>query len=714
MSRHSAPLWLVLSLVLSACGSGSEEPAAGSSASAESPQPAAAAVNAEAIIAADATQWLSHGRTYDEQRHSPLTQISTENVAGLGLAWSHDFDTKRGIEATPIVDDGVMYVTSSWSKVTALDAGSGAELWHYDPGVEKIWGAKGCCDVVNRGVAIWGDKVFVGVYDGRLVALDRASGKVAWEVVTTDQTQAYTITGAPRVVKGKVLIGNGGGEFGVRGYLSAYDAETGEMAWRFYTVPGNPADGFESDTMKMAAETWNGEWWKYGGGGTVWDSMAYDPELDLLYIGVGNGSPWNQKIRSPGGGDNLFLSSIVALRPETGEYVWHYQTTPGESWDYTATQHIILADLSIDGEQRKVLMQAPKNGFFYVIDRTNGQFISASNYVPVNWATHVDADTGRPVETEKARYTEGVQDISPAPFGGHNWHPMSFHPGTGLVYIPANDLHFFYGDMEEFTFAPGVWNTGVDFTNAAFPEDPAGMAEEAARILGHTAAWNPVTQKEVWRVTQPGPWNGGILTTAGNVLFQGNIVGEFAAYDARDGAKLWSFDSQTGITAAPVTYSIDGEQYVTVAVGWGTVMALSGGPVSEMLNIQNRSRVLTFKLNGKAELPPPASVARAELSPPDMELDDNTVAQGKKLFFKRCYFCHGDGAVSGGIVPDLRYASEETHQQWDAIVIGGLRHAQGMPGFAEYLSVEESQKIRAYVVSRAHAALAMAAAAKEQ
>ncbi len=393
----------------------------------------------------DTSNWLTHGRTYDEQRFSPLDQVNADNVGDLGLAWYFDIPTNRGIESTPLVIDGVMVVTGSWSTVFALDAKTGEQIWAYDPEVPKIWGKNACCDVVNRGVAAWGDKVYVGTIDGYLVALQAVDGSVAWRVNTIDRDWPYTITGAPRVVKGNVLIGNGGGEMGVRGYITAYDAETGNQNWRFHTVPGNPEDGFEDEAMAMAAETWTGEWWQYGGGGTVWDSMAYDPELDLLYIGVGNGAPWNRQIRSPDGGDNLFLSSIVALKPDTGEYVWHYQTTPGESWDYTAAQHIILADLEIDGQLRKVAMQAPKNGFFYVLDRETGELISAENYVPVTWATGIDQETGRPIETANARYTDGPSLLLPGPVGGHNWQPMAFSPDTQLVYLPAQEIPNLYG-----------------------------------------------------------------------------------------------------------------------------------------------------------------------------------------------------------------------------------------------------------------------------
>ena len=399
---HGAFLVAVVLTVLATAGCNAASAPAADTRAATGP----AAVTAARLIAADAEpgEWMGHGRTYGEQRFSPLDQITTGTVGTLGLSWFADLDSRRGQESTPIVVDGVLYVTTAWSRVKAFDAATGTPLWSYDPEVPGEWAVNACCDVVNRGVAVWDGKVFVGSFDGRLIALDAATGRELWDVNTIDRTKPYTITGAPRVVKGKVLIGNGGAEFGVRGYLSAYDAATGALAWRFYTVPGNPADGFEQPILQKAAETWSGEWWKLGGGGTVWDSMAYDPELDLLYVGVGNGSPWNHLLRSEGKGDNLFLASIVALDPDDGSYVWHYQTTPGETWDHTATQHIIVADLRIDGAERRVVMQAPKNGFFYVLDAKTGALVSAKNFTEISWATHVDMKTGRPVENPAARY----------------------------------------------------------------------------------------------------------------------------------------------------------------------------------------------------------------------------------------------------------------------------------------------------------------------
>ena len=495
------------------------------------------------------------GRTYDEQRYSPLTQIDADNVGRLGLAWYIDLDTRRAQEATPLAVAGVLYVATAWSKVLALDAVTGRTLWQFDPQVPGAAAARACCDVVNRGVAYWKGRVYVGTIDGRLIALDARSGRLIWSTLTIDPAQRYSITGAPRIVKGKVIIGNGGAEFGVRGYVSAYDWESGALAWRFYFVPGDPSKPFEHPILEKAAKTWTGKWWLYGGGGTAWDSMAYDPELDLLYVGTGNGSPWNQQIRSPGGGDNLFLSSIVALRADTGDYVWHYQTTPGESWDYTATQHMILADVVADGQRRKVLMQAPKNGFFYVLDRETGRLLSARNFVPVNWASGIDLVTGRPIEDPNARYgTRGTPWLAtPGPFGAHNWQPMAFSAQTGLVYIPAQETSFPYIPEGAFRKLDQGVNLGADMTAASLPQDPASKQAILSAIKGHLLAWDPLRQREVWRAQYASPWNGGVLATAGNLVFQGTARGELRAYRANTGQLLWSFDAQTGIGAAPIS-----------------------------------------------------------------------------------------------------------------------------------------------------------------
>ena len=671
--------------------------------------------------------WLAHARTYDESRFSQLDQINVDNVADLGLAWYFDTGTNRGLEASPIVVDGVMYTTGAWSIVFAHNAVTGELLWTYDPEVPKAWGANACCDVVNRGVAVWKGRVYVGSLDGRLIAIDAATGKKDWEVNTIDRTKPYTITGAPRVLNDLVVIGNGGAEYGVRGYVTAYDTLSGAERWRFYTVPGDPSLPFEDSAMAVAAETWTGQWWEYGGGGTVWDSMAYDPEGNLLYIGVGNGSPWNQVIRSPGGGDNLFLSSIVALNADTGEYVWHYQTTPGDTWDYTATQHMILADLTIHGEQRKVLMQAPKNGFFYVLDRVTGEFISAEAYVPVTWASRIDSETGRPVETPNARYqdpnplvemtpAEQVATLKamtpaeieaafakPAPYGGHNWHPMSYSPATGLVYIPALDIPFGYGNEPTFSFEEGRWNLAIN-TDLTIPPDDDGLVESiAGMVRGHISAWDPISQKEVWRVQHAGSWNGGMLSTAGNLVFQGNSQGFMKAYRADDGQELWSAPTHTGVIAPPVTYSVNGRQYVAVVAGWGGAFALAAGRPAERLGQKPRGRILVYALGGDESLPVP----EPEKPPPEPpELPDDTTEEqlllGASQYHMYCGVCHGAGVRSGGVVADLRHMLPGKYLVFREIVADGLLKDQGMPGFGDVLDNDEIGAIQRYVIKEAN------------
>jgi quinohemoprotein ethanol dehydrogenase len=705
LTAFSIALGLATSLVFTAgCGRDSPESAP---ASPEPASPRTGWVSQERVEAADREphNWLAHGRTFGEQRHSPLAMIDDTNVDRLGLAWSFETGTGRGHEATPIVVDGVIYLTAPWSVVHALDARTGEPLWSYDPKVPRSWARRACCDVVNRGVALWQGRVYVGTLDGRLVALDARSGSVVFDVNTIDRDQPYTITGAPRVAKGKILIGNGGAEYGVRGYVSAYDADTGEMAWRFYTVPGDPAKPVEHAEMTDAAATWNGEWWKLGGGGTVWDSMAYDPELDLVYIGTGNGSPWARSLRSPGGGDNLFLSSILALRPDTGELVWHYQTTPADNWDYTAVQQMILTELEWKGETRKVLMQAPKNGFFYVLDRATGELLSAEKYVRVTWASHVDMKTGRPVETDEADYDEQVRVILPSPNGGHLWHPMSYSPATGLVYIPVLELAGLYLLDPDFEPIREAWNLGMDMESYGRVAEKTSMPA----AWGELKAWDPVAQKAVWTVKHPGSFNGGVLSTAGNLVFQGTGDGRFAAYAADTGERLFEVLVRVGIVAPPVTYAVDGVQYVSVLAGWGGGGAIEGGDlgISAAGKWENRGRLLTFALDGQAELPQPAALEHTIASAlPDLDLTPEQLTRGEGLFNTYCLQCHGILAMTSGVVPDLRYATAEVHDQFQHIVLGGTRTHQGMASFADALSADEVRYIQAYVIERAKLALA--------
>ena len=669
-------------------------------------------LDGERIINADSEpgNWLSHGRTYDEQRFSPLDQITTENIGELELAWYQDTGSKRGLEATPIVVDGVMYTTGAWSTVQAYDAKTGERIWEYDPMVPKSWGKYACCDVVNRGAAVWKGRVYVGTIDGRLVALDAVTGEVDWDVLTIDKERPYTITGAPRVLKDLIIIGNGGAELGVRGYITAYDTETGEQKWRFYTVPGDPNEPFESPAVEAAAKTWlGGKWWEVGGGGTVWDSMAYDPELNLLYIGVGNGSPWNRYIRSPGGGDNLYLSSIVAINPDDGSLVWYYQTTPGDNWDYTATQHIILADIEINGEVRKTAIQAPKNGFFYVIDRTDGSFISAEAYVPVNWASHIDPETGRPVETDDANYSAEAKTVFPGPLGGHNWHPMTYSPMTGLVYIPALDLSFTYAQDNAFKHEPGQWNLGVRFDPAepAAPATPEEQMEILKSVQGRLLAWDPVSQKEQWRIEHTSAWNGGLLSTAGNLVFQGRSDGMFAAYTADSGELVWEREVHTGIIAAPVSYEIDGEQYIAVVAGWGGAFGTAAGVPRHKGNVLQEGRVLAFKLKGKAEMPAPAITYVNMVQPPEeITTTPERLFNGQQKYQLYCGTCHGSNVTSGSQIPDLKYLNEAGYARFESVVPQGVLEGLGMPKFDHVLSDDDVADVKAFVAEATRLAIA--------
>jgi quinohemoprotein ethanol dehydrogenase len=651
-------------------------------------------VNGARIVNADGEpgNWLSYGRTYSEQRYSPLTQINDKNAKRLGLAWFADLDTNRAQEATPLIVDGVMYVSTAWSLVKAYDARTGRLLWAYDPQVHRELGVNACCDVGNRGVAAWNHKIFVGAYDGRLVALDAANGKPVWSTLTVDPSKPQTITQAPRVINGRVIIGNSGGEYGPRGYISAYDAETGKLAWRFFTVPGDPAKPFENQAMARAAKTWSGEWWKLGGGGPVWDSISYDPQLNLLYFGVGNGIQWARSARSAGKGDNLYLASIVALNADTGEYVWHYQATPGDEWDFDAVQQLILADLEIDGKLRHVLMQANKNGFFYVLDRKNGALISAKAIVPMTWASGVDLKTGRPIENADARYSETGKpaDVKPGPLGAHNWQPMAFNPNTGLVYIPAQQVPIRYLPLPPLPIAPIGWNLGVALASLT-PQDE-----------GFLLAWDPVHQREAWRVKYQGPWNGGVVTTAGNIVAQGDAAGNFNVYRADNGEKLWSMFAQSGIIAAPSTFEVGAEQYIAVLSGWGGSYALSGGKAAAMSgNLRNVSRMLVFKLGGTAALPPLEPRAFV-INPPPEPTDAASIARGEPLYDQYCSACHGEHAIGGGVVHDLRASNFLALDYFYNIVLDGALKDAGMASFKSALTRDDATAIRNFIIHRAN------------
>jgi len=675
-----------------------------------------AAVDHARLLAADEEpgNWMTYGRTYDEQRFSPLKQINDANVGQLGLAWYFDLRTHRGVEATPLVIDGVMYNISAWNITYALDAKTGRELWRYDPQVDRSRGRYACCDAVSRGLAAWNGKIIIATLDGRLIALDAKTGKPVWEVDTFGEYRdkwPYTITGAPRAFDGKVIIGNAGAESGVRGYVTAYDAETGRQLWRFYTVPGEPGkkDGAASDEVleKIARPTWNGEWWKYGGGGTAWDSIVYDPDFDVVYIGVGNGSPHPQEYRSPGGGDNLFLASIVAVKADTGEYVWHFQQVPGDSWDFTSTQPMMLADLEIDGQKRKVLMHAPKNGFFYVIDRTNGKLISAEKFAPNVWATHIDMETGRPVLTKQAKYGKEPVLLTPSVAGAHNWQPMAYSPLTGLVYFPAQE-HWWVFSLDpnfEATVAQRLSNPGI----RTIPVGTGGPMDAKRRKLfeiaqsrekGWLTAWDPVAQKEVWRIEYPRAGSGGTLVTAGNLLIQGTSRMTVAIYRADNGQLLWEMPVQTIPVAPPITYMVDGEQYIAINAGWGGGMAMAELRAGRGMHRAD-ARVLAFKLGGTAQLPPLPERDPIPLPPPSTASRE-VIEKGAELYDRTCARCHGPQAIGGGVIKDLRHMKPETHAAFKDIVLKGTLVGLGMGSFANELSEEDVEAIHAYLIERAN------------
>lgn len=694
---HRLSVALIAGLGAVACDAGSPR-------SADDIASAVAGID-DSILAsgADAADWLAFGRTFDEQRFSPLTQVTADNAGELGVAWFVDLPNDRTLYGTPLVVDGVMYYEGSWNVLRAVDATSGELLWEYDPEVIEhagdrlriMWDA-------SRGIAMYEGRIFIATADGRLIAVDAATGAELWSSMTVDPSEPLMITGAPKAFRGLVVIGNGGTEFGAtRGYVDAYDAVTGLRMWRWWVVPGNPADAFENEAMAMAAETWNGEWWEHGGGGNVWHGITYDPDFDQVLIGTGNGSPWNQRIRSPGGGDNLFLSSVVALDATTGKYKWHYQTTPGETWDYNSNMDIVLADLEVGGREVKAALHAPKNGFFYVIDRSDGSLISAQNFAHVTWATGIDMETGRPIEVPGARYQDSLTLVFPGPLGAHSWHAMSFNPTTGLAYIPAMDMPGGYGettvDVETWESPDWRFDSGIDANTADVPADFG---------TGSLKAWDPVTQTLAWEVEKPGIASAGTLTTAGNLVFQGQADGYLVAHRADTGEEVWRGGLGLGVAAPPVTYAVDGTQYVAILVGWGGAgPAFMGSLVAKhgwAYKAQPR-RLIAFALGGEVDLPPtPPPVLPEPLDDPAFVVDADMATRGGLTYAQACAMCHGGGAVSGGVAPDLRASPLPLQREaFNNVVLGGALLENGMPRFSAGLTELEVEGIRHYIRSQA-------------
>jgi len=713
-------LAIVVAAGLSACGKAPEGPAA---------QPAplptgkldAARLQA---VAAEPGQWLTSGRDFGKTHYSPLDQINQQNVGKLGFAWHYETGTVRGMEATPVVIDDVMYVTGVAGRVYALAAATGKLLWQFEPQVDYRYARSACCDIVNRGLAVWQGKVYVAAFDGVLYALEATDGKVLWQVQTIeDHTRAYSITGAPQVAGKVVVIGNGGAEYDSRGYVSGYDLATGKMAWRFYTVPGDPAQPFESKALEMAAKSWKGTDWKLGGGGNVWDAISYDPELNLVYFGTANGAPWSLGSRSPGGGDNLFLASIVAVNADTGEYAWHYQTTPGERWDYDATPHILLATLDLNGQARKVLMQASKNGFFYVIDRKTGELLSADKFVDVTWAKAVDMKTGRPIEDPAiANYTETRATlVFPSAVGAHNFNPMSLSAKTGLVYIPTVHGGMMLAESpKNAPYLPGRMNTRVQVgfsMQLTAPQslppilrplaDPKFLrTQPPVEMSAALKAWDPVNRKVVWSVpTTSFMDHGGVLSTAGGLVVQGGLDGKLRVYGDADGKLLKEIEVGTAMIAAPSTYTVNGVQYIAILAGSGGGGWNSWMPQNIAFTKGNANRILAFRLDGGAtpvppDLPPVGPIPE----PPAQTGTPADIAAGARLFAANCASCHGNAPRAP--VPDLRRSSAATHAAFKDIVLRGALQPRGMPRWDDLLSESDTDQIHAYVISQARQAYA--------
>jgi quinohemoprotein ethanol dehydrogenase len=651
----------------------------------------------------DGAAWLHDGRTYSAERYSPLTHINAGNVSRLGLAWYDDLDTFRGVEATPLYADGVLYNTLPWNITIAYDARTGKRLWTYDPKVPREFGRYACCEPVARGLAMWKGKIIIATLDGRLIALDAASGKPVWTTQTFDHAMPYSITGAPRVFDGKVVVGNSGGDLGVRGFVGAWDAETGRKLWKFFLTPnptGKP-DGEASDSiMPMIRKTWvDGMWKTLGGGANAWDSIAYDPKLKLVYIGTGNGSPLSWHYRSQSKGDNLFLCSIVAVNSETGRYVWHYQMVPGEDWDYTCTSSIVSADIRIKGKTRQVIMQAPKNGFFYVLDRKTGQFISAGKIAPVNWASHIDPETGRPAVNPAAHYGAEPVLVMPGPGGAHNWFPMGYSPRTGLAYLPTYESAMVYALDPAFKPKPFRSNSGWGgYTGDALKQRIELMKQATAMDRAYLTAWDPVTQKPAWKVPLPRHGNGGVMITASDLVFEGTTRQTFAAFDAKTGKVLWEMPVQSAPVAGPITYRLDGVQYIAVNAGWGGGAAqVERGAGIELPRAP--ARLLVFKLGGTAQLPAMKPEEKAP-EPPPVTASEAQIARGATLYAETCQVCHGQQAIGG--VKDLRKMTRETHVHFNAIVLEGLYAAKGMASFADLLKPDEVEAIHGYLIARAN------------
>ncbi|MGB6355350.1 MAG: PQQ-dependent dehydrogenase, methanol/ethanol family [Steroidobacteraceae bacterium] len=682
----------------------------------------AAAVDAQRLAVRDPDQWLSPGGDPQGTYFSPLKDVNTGNVAQLGFAWDYRLGTHRGQESTPLVIDGVMYATSNFGRVYALDAATGKELWKYDPHIDGQWARYACCDAVNRGLVAFDGRLYVGALDGWLHALDARTGQLLWKVDTLigrHERKPYTVSGAPLLAGDLVIIGNGGGDFaGARGYISAYDLKSGDLRWRFFTVPRDPGAGPQDQPhLEAAVKSWNpSHRWDAGSGATVWDGMAYDPTLRLVYIGTANAAPYNSYVGGRHSGDQLYAASIIAVHADSGTMAWYYQTVPGDRWDFDSTQKLVLADLDWDGRPRQVLMQAAKNGFYYVLDRTSGELLSAHNFAFVNWTLGIDSKTGRPIPDPAADYGRGPALVFPSESGAHNWQPMAFDPRRGLTFIPVIES----GNVLVETSDRRAGLVEGQFTTPAFPPegyDPASMqhlygvlpafAQLSRSVKTNTAtrgylrAWSVAEHRTVWEVQTATSWDGGVLATGGGLVFQGDANGNLNAYSADSGERLASIALGSSLMAAPIAYRANGAEYIAIVAGYGGGAVITGvplDPASAAYRYGNEGRIIALKIGGAAPPLPPLWKDPPVPQPPARPTDKAQIDAGEVLYNRFCSRCHVFGR---GILPDLRRLDPATHAIFEAIVLGGAYGPKGMGRFDDVLTPADAQALHAYLIDQA-------------
>jgi quinohemoprotein ethanol dehydrogenase len=684
--------------------------------------PSAADVTAQRLAAPAPADWVAPGRDGAGTYFSPLTAINTANVAQLGFVWDYRLGTYRGQESTPLVIDGVMYATSNFGRVYALDAASGKELWTYDPQIDGQWARYACCDAVNRGLVAFRGVLYVGALDGWLHAIDARTGRRLWRVdtlVARSPKKPYSVTGAPLLAGNLVVIGNGGGDFaGARGYVSAYDQKSGSLRWRFYTVPRDPAEGPQDQAhLEAAVKTWDPKHpWEAGSGGTAWDGMAYDPALDLVYIGTGNAAPYNLHLDGRRGGDELYAASIVAIHAKDGTLAWYYQTTPGDRWDFDSTEKIVLADLKLDGKRRAVLMQAPKNGYYYVLDRATGELLSAKPYAFVSWARGIDPKTGRPVLDASADYDHGPALVFPSETGAHAWQPMAFDPVHGVTFLPAIEA----GNIILETSDRRAGLVEGQFTTPAMPPelyDPKDLRSLYGQVpaltqleqglktnpasRGFLRAWSVSEQRVLWETPTATSFDSGVLATAGGLVFQGDANGYFNAYAADSGKQLASIALGSSMMAAPMTYEVNGLQYVAIVAGYGGGAVILGAPLdpeSAAYKYGNEGRIIVMKIGGST---PPLPPLRNDVPLPELPArpaDARQLAAGEVLYNRYCSRCH---VMGRGNLPDLRRITPMTHTLFDSIVLGGAYSVKGMGRFDDVLSPDDAHAIHAWLIDQA-------------